>query len=120
MDEQRQKLLENVVNVHARSYCSLVTSHAGTLLILEKKYHEVLDEIGEFITPEELNNFYEVETFIFLEGMPVELRTHRKSIRVGWIIDVVEVTSDMWQDILLDQANRKSQQAIQGSPLNIN
>lgn len=117
--DDRQKLLEGVVNIHpnSRPRCSLVTTHMGTLLVLGIDYDSAVTLLNSRLTDEELNQLEEWETFVFTEGMPIEMRPHKKSIRNGWIVDVVEVTEDMWESILFEQANRRTQQAIQTSGL---
>lgn len=112
---ERKALLEGIVDTDDQALVSLVTSHQGTLLVLG----ETIDTALEKLSHAEDMEFTKWLTFVFTQKLPIRLMKQQKYIRAGWVIDIVEVTEEMWENMLLDQGNRLAQMAINSSPLKV-
>lgn len=112
---ERKKILEGIIDTDEQALVSLVTSHQGTLLVLG----ETIDTALEKLSHAEDNEFTKWLTFVFTQKLPIRLMKQQKYIRAGWVIDIVEVTEEMWENMLLDQGNRLAQMQVNQSPLAI-
>lgn len=118
-DEAKQ-LLEGIINTEHQSGFSLLTSHAGTLMVTAlvsgedriTSYDNAKDYLSKFVGEDDLNKFIEVETFIWAGGLGTDMWIHRKFIRVGWVIEVIEVTDEQWKAYVTDHVAREQQAAI--------
>lgn len=111
--EQAKQLLDGIVDTAEQAKVALVTSHAGTLMVLGIEYEDAIKQLESYLEPKDLQRFIEYRTFIWTGNFNGEMWIHKKAIRAGWIIDVVEVTDEQWRAHVLDQVNRATQAAMQ-------
>lgn len=111
--EEAKALLKDIIDAEHQAYCSLVTSHAGTLLVLNVSYEDACKKLEALKSADDLNTLTEWETFVWVGTRNAKMQLHRKSIRVGWIIEIVEITDEQWEAIVTDQVARQTQQAMQ-------
>lgn len=111
--DEAKALLRDIINAEHQAHCSLITSHAGSLLVLNISYEDACKRIEDLKATDDLNTLTEWDTFVWTGTRNAEMQVHRKSIRVGWIIEVVEVTNEQWEHIVTDQVARQTQQALQ-------
>lgn len=111
--QEAKELLKDVIDTEHQARCSLVTSHAGTLMVLGVTYDEAVERVDSYRSWDELNCLLEWETFIWTGERGTEMWLHKKSIRAGWIIEIVEVTDEQWTAYVTDHLARTAQQAMQ-------
>lgn len=108
--DEAKRLLEGIIDLNIVSNVALITSHAGPLMILGVTYDEFRLTMAAWdMSPEGLSKFVEVETFQWTGQRNSEAITHKKAIRVGWIIEVIEVTREQWDMHVTEQVARQSQ-----------
>lgn len=121
--EDAKKLLDGIINTDKQAHFSLVTQHAGTLMCLGMRadnaldfitsYEEGCDVLRGFEGEADLGKFVELETFIWTgENLATDMWIHRKFVRVGWIIECIEVTDDQWRAYVTDHVSRQQQAVI--------
>lgn len=116
MDEQQtaeaKALLEGIIDTEHQSHVSIETTHAGTLMVLGVTYEEACKLVDDLYEEENLSKLIEWETFIWHGQRNSEMWTHRKSIKAGWVVGVIEVTDEQWKAYVLDHVQRQQQAMI--------
>ena len=108
--DEAKRLLEGIIDLNIVSNVALITSHAGPLMILGVTYPEFCKTMSEWdMSSEAQSEFIEVETFQWTGQRHSEAITHKKIIRVGWIIEVIEVTREQWDMHVTEQIARQTQ-----------
>lgn len=119
--EDAKKLLDGIINTDKQAHFSLLTQHAGTLMCLGFRtdegnvvdYEAACEYLKGFQNEDDLGKFVEIETFIWTgENLATDMWIHRKLVRVGWIIECIEVTDDQWRAYVMDHVQRQQQALV--------
>lgn len=105
--KEAKELLRGILDTSIHSNCALIVQGSGPLMILNVTYEEMVLKMEN--RAEDEHGFIEVETFQWTGQRNSEAFTHRKAIRVAWIIEVIEVTQEQWDAHLTEQVARQAQ-----------